>query len=125
MMDLSNDLTVTVAAFNFQGNQYKQMFAKELGRFCDVLYQPSLQTVFNGIHEHGKVKVAWKTCPYPKGSNVVNNFLLQDSGDILPPYVPGGEKWKFHFRYFNGSEELGGYNMNALLRNEESLLYGG
>lgn len=124
-MDLSNDLTVTVAASNFQGNQYKHMFGKELGKFCDVLYQPSLENIFNGIHEHGKVKVAWKTCPYPKGPNEAYNYLLQDAGNILPPYLPGGEKWKLELRYFNGSDVLGGYNMFALLRNEQSLLSGG
>jgi hypothetical protein len=125
MSDLSNDLTISVSASNFQGNQYKQMFQKDLGRFCDCLYKPTLENIFNEAHLHGKVKVPWKTCPYPKGPNEFYNFLLQDFGSLLPPYMPGGEKWKMQVRYFNGSELLGGYNMFAILRNEQSLLNGG
>lgn len=101
------------------------MGEKDLGKCCEALYQDAFETTFNDVFEHARVKVPWKTCPYPKGENELKNYLLKNIQDLLPPYLPGGEKWQIQLRLYKGGEVLGGYNIFALLRNEQSLLAGG
>lgn len=125
LMDFSNEITMHVAALNFQGNQYKKIAEKDLGKFCDVLYVDNLKELYEDMQSHIATSVQWKTCPYPKGPNEVHNYLLKDMSNILPPYVPGSEKWQLQIRFHKDNEVLGGYNVYALLRSEESLLNGG
>jgi len=123
-IDLDDGITMTVNALNLQGGQYKSLFTKNLGKFCEALYQKDFaQTNFADFHAHCKLKVPFETCPYPKGKNEVTNFMVADIGNVLPPYVPGGEKWKIEVRFYKTNDELlGGYNVYAILRSEQSLL---
>lgn len=109
-------------ALNFQGNQYKKIGDKNIKNFCSTVYMDNHQELFEDYQSHTSNPVPWKTCPYPKGSNEVKNFLLKNSASLLPPYIPGGEKWKIEVRFFRGEAELGGYNIYGLLRSNASLL---
>jgi hypothetical protein len=121
----SNNMTMKVFALNFQGNQYKKMFEKDLGPFCDALYQEPYKAQYERFVSHTISKVPWKTCPYPAGPEEITNYMMDDVGDLLPPYIPGGEKWKAEARFYEKEIELGGYNLFAIIRNDESLLKGG
>ena len=114
---MGNDLVVHGAGFNLQGGQYKQMIEKSFEHMCDALYIEVHKSFFERYQEHTTNPVPWKTCPYPAGSNEVNNFLVEDTGNILPPYIPGNEKWKIEARFLREGKTLGGYNIYAILRN--------
>jgi hypothetical protein len=114
-----------IFGLNFQGNQYKKMFEKDLGLFCDALYQDFFKANYEGFVSRTISKVPWKTCPYPAGPDEVTNWLIDDVGDALPPYIPGGEKWKAEVRFYEKEIVLGGYNLFAIIRNDQSLLKGG
>lgn len=86
------------------------------------MYQPHFKSFFEKAHEHATKKVAWKTCPYPKGPNEVKDYLIDNVDALLPPYIPGSEKWKFEMRFFKNNVDQGGYNLYAIIRNEKSLL---
>jgi hypothetical protein len=122
---ITNNMTTKMAALNFQGNQYKKIAEKNFGPFCDVLYQEGVKSNFESFVSRTTTKIPWKTCPFPAGSDEVNNWMMSDLSDMLPPYIPGGEKWKLEVRFLEGEIELGGYNLYALVRNDESLLKGG
>lgn len=107
-----------------QGGQYKQMVDKKVTNFCTSLYVEPSKPIFENYQSHTTNPVAWKTCPYPAGSNEVKDFYVEDSELLLPPYIPGGEKWKIEMRFSRKGEVLGGYNLYASLRSEESLLDG-
>lgn len=127
-MDLGEKVTIHIAALNFQGNQYKKIFEKELENFCESLYKTgngSLQENFEDFHKHAQNTVPWNTCPYPKGPNELTNLLLEDKTNLMPQYVPGGEKWQVQVRYFTDDILMGGLNLFALLRSEQSLMNGG
>ena len=88
-MDLDDTIIFRIAALNYQGNQYKQLFEKELGKFCEVIYVDDFQSIFEDLHEKAKVKVPWKACPYPKGPNEIYDFTFSEIEKLLPPYLPG------------------------------------
>lgn len=117
---LGNDIDVFVEAFNFQGGQYKKMGEKKIKDYCKTLYTDTYKKTFDDFNAASTVKVPFGTCPYPVMENVVTNFHISDDGQF--PYIPGGEKWKIHIRFVKDNEVLGGYNMYALLRNEQTLM---
>lgn len=121
-MDVGNNIDFHVVGSNFQGNQYKQMFEKDLGKFCDLLYQDVSRSTVESVFNHLTDKIPWKTCPFPKGQHDIINFLLE--GSLLPPYIPGNEKWKVELQYLLNGETIGGFNIYALLRSTQSLLNG-
>lgn len=112
-------------ALNFQGNQYKMFFEKDFGKFCEVVYATDdFKKAFEDFHNHATVKVPKDTCPYPKGQNEIKNFLVKDVDKMLPPYLPGGEKWQFQIRFIKDGEILGGFNSYGIIRTQESLMNG-
>lgn len=120
--DLGEDIDIHVAGLNFQGGQYKQIMDKTMQNLCKAFYQDNLRGVVEDYQAHTTNPVAWKTCPYPAGSSEVKNYLVKDAGSMLPPYIPGGEKWKVAFMFSRNGVELGGYNVYGILRNNASLL---
>ena len=34
---------------------------------------------------------------------------------LLPPYLPGGPKWKFEVRFFKGDKQIGGFDVFATI----------
>lgn len=125
LIDLDDTITLTVNALNFQGNQYKVMFSKNLGKYCEVLYQEHLRTKYEEVQNYTKVKFPWKTCPWTKGRNGLNNYRLEDTEKMLPVYIPGNEKWEFQLRFLRDQEVLGGYNAYVIIRDEKSILEAG
>lgn len=121
---MGNDMAVYGAGRNLQGGQYKMMMDRSFDHLCDILYLEQNRVFFENYQAHTKQPVAWKTCPYPAGTNEVKNFLVEDNGNYLPPYVPGGEKWKIEMRFLKNGIVLGGYNMYGILRNLNSLVGG-
>jgi hypothetical protein len=69
--------------------------------------------------------VEWLTWPYPTGKNEIKNYYVTDYGNLLPPYIPGGEKWRIEVRYIKDGEVVGGYEVYGILRNQNSLMNGG
>ena len=118
---LDDDIDIFVEALNFQGGQYKKIFDKRVNKFCTTLYTKTFKEVFDNYYEASLVKTPFGTCPFPAMKNVVTNFLISEDG-MLPPYIPGGEKWKIHMRFIKDSEILGGYNLYILLRNEQTMI---
>lgn len=113
-----------LSAFNFQGGQYKLMFEKQMGNLSEQLYNEANHEFWDNFQSHQKFPVAWKTWPYPAGPNEIKNFYLDDYGKLIPPYVPGREKWRIEVRYtIVGSDEIvGGYDAYGVLRNHNSLM---
>lgn len=119
---LGDDVDIHVVGLNQQGGQYKKMGEKALLKFCSSLYQDNIKTIYEDYQAHTSNPVAWDTCPFPAGSNEVFNYALNNPEDVMPPYVPGGEKWKAEFRFSREGEILGGYNIYGIVRNEKSIL---
>jgi hypothetical protein len=119
---MDNDLEVYMSGLNLQGGQYKLMLEKSFEHFCDTFYMDPHENFYEEYQEHTKNPVPWKTCPYPAGPNEVTNFLFEDNGNLLPPYIPGNEKWKIEVRILREGKVLGGYNIYAILRNVNTLL---
>ena len=115
---------MVLEAFNFQGGQYKKMSEKKMETFCQFLYKDAYKIDVVNFFDSLTVKIPYGTCPVPAGEYDVSNFLMTNNG-LLPPYIPGGEKWKINARYIKGTEVVGGYNVYALVRNEQSLISGG
>lgn len=111
-------------AYNLQGNQYKKIADKRIAINCEQLYNESYREHYEDFNKFLKYPIPWKTCPMPNHTNEIKNYFLQDYCDILPPYVPGSEKWKIEARLFKDGVELGGYNWYGILRNERSILAG-
>jgi hypothetical protein len=56
-LDFDNEITIKVFALNFQGSQYKKMFDKDFGKFCEAVYDEQLKTYYNKVQNHFDVKV--------------------------------------------------------------------
>lgn len=106
----------TATAFNLQGGQYKQMGEKTMGELCKNLYNETYREQFEKFMEHQEYAVPWMTCPWPTGPNEIHNYMMQDYGSYLPPYIPGGEKWRLEVRIMKDNVTLGGYNYYGILK---------
>lgn len=122
-MALDNGIDIFVEAHNFQGGQYKKMGEKKLDKFCDTLYTDTFKEPFNDFYVASTAKIPFGTCPFPAGDNELTNLMFSDNG-FLPPYIPGGEKWKIDIGFRQKGVVLGGVNIYAILRNERTLLKG-
>lgn len=119
---VDDSYVISAAGFNLQGGEYRKMIEKFIETPCTSLYIEPYRQYFEKYQAAQKYPVAWKTCPYPPGPNELKNFLFEDYGSLLPPYIPGGEKWRFEIRHFVNNEMLGGFNAYVILRSEQSLL---
>lgn len=91
---------------------------------CSTLYNETNRPYWDDFQASQKDPEEWETCPYPTGPNEIRNFLIKDYGNFLPPYIPGGEKWRIDVRVLKDDEILGGYNLYATLRTQKSLMNG-
>lgn len=124
-MPLGDDIAMMVEGFNFQGGQYKKMGDKFMDQgICKSLYVDAFKSEYDKFYAASSVKIPYGTCPFPAVNNTVTNLMFSDSG-LMPPYIPGGEKWRIDLKYFKNRELLGGYNIFGLVRNDQSLLQGG
>lgn len=120
-LPLDDSLSLTVSFQNFQGGQYKQVFHRFIPNYCKSLYVEKLKLYYEDFQASLTHPQPWKACPYPPGKNEVHNFVFNDKGHV-PPYIPGGEKWRIDVRFIKEKKIMGGYNVYVLVRNEESLL---
>jgi hypothetical protein len=107
-----------------QGGEYRKIIDVSTDLICTKGYNETFRTYFEEFQAAQDIKVPWKSCPYPTGSYKLSNFLIQDYGDVLPPYMPGSERWQFQIRYSKEEVEYGGFNAYITLRTEQSLLNG-
>jgi hypothetical protein len=107
-----------------QGGEYRKIFEVQTYEICKNGYNETLRPYFDDFQAASTPKVAWKTCPYPAGKYDVKNFRFEDYGSLIPPYMPGSERWQMQLRYFRDGKAYGGYNAYATLRTEKSLLAG-
>ena len=120
-MPLDDRVSMLFNLYNFQGGQYKKMGDRKLDRYCETMYVDNLKSYFEKFQASTTNPTPWKACPFPPGRNEVKNYLFEENG-ILPPYIPGGEKWKAEVRFFHNDSVLGGYDLYAIIRNDEKLL---
>lgn len=119
---LGEDVDVYLAAWNYESGLYKRYIERTLKNFCETLYWPANKEFFEDYQAHTTHPVAWNTCPYPKGSNRVINYQLSNYEKFLPPYLPGGEKWKGEIKFSRDGVVLGGYNIFGTLSSNYTLL---
>lgn len=122
-MMFDDEIDLLFQAFNFQGGQYKKMGEKRLNKFCKSLYVEAYKSEYEKFKDASSAKVSFGTCPYPIVNNTVTHFLVSDSG-LLPAYIPGREKWRIDIRFLKNNEVLGGYNVYALFKTQQSVLQG-
>lgn len=117
-------MAVHLEGQNLQGGQYKKMFEKNYDHFCDIFYAPEHKVYYEDYQSHVTDPVPWNTCPYPSGPGEVTNYLLDGADNILPPYMPGNEKWKLVVRMLRDGKVLGGYDFYVIFRNMKTLIEG-
>ena len=121
---LDDNIDIFVEAFNFQGGQYKKMADKKIPKICTTLYTEQFERSYALFYEASSVKTPFGTCPFPAGINEITDLMFIDNG-MIPPYIPGSEKWRGDIRFIKKGEVLGGYNLYVMLRSKNSLMQGG
>jgi hypothetical protein len=109
---------------NMQGGNYKKTLEGSMNEICKNGYNETFRPYFDNLQSAQTPKVAWKTCPYPANKYELKNFRFEDYGSLLPPYLPGSERWQLQIRYAREGEVYGGFNMYVTMRNKQSLLAG-
>lgn len=118
---IGDDVDIYIVGLNFQGGQYKKIFEKSEINFCKTFYQDYVREYYEDYQAHSTNPTPWNTCPYPAGSNEIVNYAINDDS-LLPPYLPGSEKWKVEMMLKKNGEDFGGYNIYVTLRTEQTLL---
>jgi hypothetical protein len=125
---IDNTLKVGFKAYNMAGGQYKLFAERVLGPPCEMMYEDHMRpTIEEFIAATNLSFWSWGLCPFPSNYMFLNNYAPSQIGNYLPPYLPGGEKWKASFFYLDEKETvLGGATIYATLRSNYSLMrYGG
>lgn len=120
---IHDGLTMNIFLLNHQGGQFKKIFEKAIEKPCSAAFQESTRKHIEDFQAVSSRPMEWNVCPIPPLRNEVKNFIVEDHG-ILPPYIPGGEKWKIEIRMNDNETILGGFNLYLLVRSEKSLLDG-
>lgn len=121
---MDDSFNVHIKGNNMQGGEYRKIHEASQDLLCTTGYNDTFRPYFDDFQDASDPKVPWKTCPYHPGHYRLNNYVIHDYGDLLPPYLPGSEKWKFEITYFKDGVEYGGFNAYVILRTEKSLLEG-
>lgn len=100
------------------------MHEHTMKNFCASIYEPKYRNIFEDYQSHTSNPVKFGQCPYPAGENKVKRFFIRNAEGLLPPYIPGGEKWRIDARFLRKDEEQGGYNFYFALRSLQSLIGG-
>lgn len=114
-------MNLQIYGFNLQGGQYKQMIEKNLGNFCDFFYSDAHKDMYDDVITHYEPFVPFGTCPFPKGQYTVKNYRLKGVEDMIPPYVPGSEKWKAIAEFQLNGTRLGGMTFYGTLINDKNV----
>jgi hypothetical protein len=119
---LDDNVIVGFEAYNLQGGQYKLMFNRELGGFCEIIWQDSLKEEAENFLKQSNLTFKHGDCPIQPTVFTLNNYSPDNLGDYLPAYVPGNERWKLTvFTEENGKRttELDFY---TILSDEKSIM---
>jgi hypothetical protein len=107
-----------------QGGEYRKIFESTVNEFCKNGYNETFKPYYDDFQAASTPQVPWKTCPYPEGKYKLKNFRMEDHGSLIPPYLPGSERWQMQVRHLKDDEAYGGFNIYVTLRTEQSLLAG-
>jgi hypothetical protein len=119
--DIHNDMYFHVSAFNLQGGQYKLMIEKDLGNVCDFVYSEDHKQIYGDLMSHHEPSVPFNTRPFPRGQFTIKNYLIKGINEMIPPYVPGSEKWKALVEYRLNETILGGATFYTTLINDKNM----
>jgi hypothetical protein len=122
--DIDDSFSLQVIGLNMQGGQYRKIFERSVDEVCKAAYNETFKPYYDDLQAAQNIQIPWKTCPYPKGEYELRNYYVQDYGSLIPPYMPGGEKWMVTVRYIKDDEIHGGFDFYVILRSEQSLLQG-
>jgi hypothetical protein len=125
---LDNSLKVGFKAYNMAGGDYRMMFQRLLGPFCDMFYEDHMRPTIEEFFAATNLSYwTWGMCPLPSAVGFVKDYVPSQIGNYLPPYLPGGEKWKCTLYLEDASNTtIGGITIYASLRSNYSLMrYGG
>lgn len=120
-LPVDNSVILSFEAFNFDAGQYKKIFGRTLGGFCDIIYDPSFKDVTQDFWNHINISVPYGSCPLPSQVLYVNDHPLKDLGEYLPPYIPGGERWKVNLWFSKNEKIIGGLTEYAIIRDNQKL----
>jgi hypothetical protein len=118
---LDNNIEVGFEAYNLQGGQYKLMFYRLLGKFCELIWEPHLKDASLKVLSYTNISVNYGDCPIKPGNYAFLDYAPDDIGEYLPPYIPGNERWKLKIYFEENGQRTGGFDVYAILRNTQSM----
>jgi Protein of unknown function (DUF1091) len=121
-MPLGNDFDLNFIAYNHNSGQYKQILQRNLGPWCNIIYEEHLRIFVDEMFAASNITFPYGTCPTPAGSYHFHNYRPTDVGKFMPEYIPGGERWKVTIYWTKNGKTFGGLTVFFLLRNMQSLL---
>jgi hypothetical protein len=87
------------------------MVEKDLGPFCDTFYLEAHRKIYESFYGYFSPNVIFGTCPFPAGNYSMSDypFSEEDFEKLVPPYIPGSEKWRIFLKLsINGTAKGGG-----------------
>jgi hypothetical protein len=118
---LDNSIELGFEAYNLQGGQYKLMFNRLVGKFCDSVYEPHLKEDTEKFFQRSNISITFGECPISPRAFTFNDFAPEGIGEFLPQYVPGNERWKLRIFLEENGKRTGSFDIYALLRNQQSM----
>lgn len=80
-------MILSFEAFNLSGGQYKKLFGRTLGGFCDVIYADHISKDVKNYWAHTNISMPYGTCPFiaqvieildwVPGKNILNLVKIQ------------------------------------------------
>lgn len=119
---LDDSFILSFEAFNFAGGQYKKIFGRSVGPFCELLYEQHVEKEVRRWFAHTNISVPYGTCPLPPQFIYTNDWSPKDAGDYIPPYVPGNERWKVTLWLSKNEETISGFTIYGILRDNQKLI---
>lgn len=118
---LDDTTILSFESFNMAGGQYKKIFGRTIGGFCESAYEPHLEKDIRKYMAHTNLTIKYGDCPFPVGYFEIKDWTPDGVGDYLPPYLPGNERWKVILWISKDDVQLGGIAFYVIIRNDEKL----
>ncbi|CRK90962.1 CLUMA_CG004651, isoform A [Clunio marinus] len=118
--DIGEEFDAEGTAYNFADGKYNKIVSKKITNVC-TLYEYKNETLkesYEDIENFITPRVAWKTCPYPKGVYELKDYVCEDKRNLLPKTIPGGENWKVELRMKRKEQDVGGYDAYITVRKD-------
>jgi hypothetical protein len=120
-IQLDDTTILSFESFNMAGGQYKKIFGRTIGGFCQAAYEPHIEKDMRSYMESSNISIKYGTCPFPPGRINIMDWTPEGVGDYLPPYLPGNERWKVILWISKDDKRLGGIIFYVIIRNNEKL----